>query len=279
MLICLDEQRPWSVASGLTRLNFYNSCRRVALFVSRATLFAVCVTAAEAQSSLKLSESPAPVTTGVLGRTEALALTEILDHLKVVGAAPWTGMQGTGTIAYGNDDTTYKATLTIQGSSRFRLDGQASTGALSIRINGRSGKIQEPDGKVFPLLPDTAATGIFQFELPHLSNFPDSASSLIDHGTSVANGQTLHRMTFEAPVVRSQSDTKKPKTIATDLYFDPKTHLLSRSANSIHIDGGGKQSIPPRDYIRGLSTGGWPVDSVPLYAIIGRTKAVDLAVV
>ena len=39
------------------------------------------------------SEVVIPARTGVLGRVDPTALEEIVLHLKVVGSAPWTGMQ------------------------------------------------------------------------------------------------------------------------------------------------------------------------------------------
>ncbi|WP_263418905.1 DUF4292 domain-containing protein [Terriglobus albidus] len=172
---------------------------------------------------------PIPAATDKLGRYDAAAVAEVLAHLKVVGTAPWTGMQGTGTITYGSDQNSYSATLTIVGSSRSRLDIQTATGSISTRINSRLGNIQHPDGKSFPLAPEIAASGIVQFELPRLADL-QTRSSVLDHGVTVIDGMNLHRVTIEQPL------TPK-KNIATDLYFDPETHLLVKTANAIRPDG------------------------------------------
>jgi hypothetical protein len=182
----------------------------------------------ESQSSSLAT--PIPTSTNKLGQFDAPALSEVLEHLKVVGTAPWTGMQGTGAITYGDDKTTYSATLTAIGNTKFRLDAKTATGAFSIRINGRIGNIQEADGKTYPLLPETAASGIFQFQLPRLADL-QTKSTVIDHGPTKVDGISLHRLTIERPFSAGQ------KNIATDLYFDPKTHLLAETANSIWLDG------------------------------------------
>jgi hypothetical protein len=200
---------------------------------------------AQAQSSPQTLDVPSPTTSGVRGHVDPGALAEISQHLKVTGSAPWTGMQGTGQITYGKDTTAYSATLTILGNQRFRLDGQTSKGMLSIRINGLHGKIQEADGRQDLIVPDTAASGIFQFQLPRFANFPDASTSLLDHGSSVVAGATLHRITFEFPVFspNSRARTQKQKTVATDLYFDGTTHLLVKSVNAIRINGSGNNDF------------------------------------
>ncbi|WP_442300008.1 hypothetical protein [Terriglobus sp. 2YAB30_2] len=138
-------------------------------------------------------------------------------------------MQGSGLITYSSDQNSYSATLTIIGSKRFRLDVQTPIGAFSSRINNRLGSIQQPDGKMFPLAPEIAASGIVQFELPRLADL-QARSSVLDHGVTVIDGMSLHRVTIEQPLTPR-------KNIATDLYFDPQTHLLVKTANAIRPNG------------------------------------------
>jgi len=177
-----------------------------------------------------------PVSTNKLGQFDTPALSEVLEHLKVVGTSPWTGMQGKGTITYGDDKTSYPASLAIVGNTKFRLDGQSAHGAFSIRINGRIGNIQEADGKTYPLMPKTAASGIFQFQLPRLEDLQTN-SSVIDHGLTSSNGISLHRLTIERPF------TSNHKNVATDFYFDTKTHLLVETSNSIGLEGVGSSIL------------------------------------
>jgi hypothetical protein len=218
MSICFGKPHPRRVA-----LNPF-------LFVASVLLLLVGATSeAISQSSIPTTSTPVPVATNKLGQFDAAALSEILEHAKVVGTAPWTGIQGTGTITYSSDQNSYSATLTIVGSKRFRLDVQTPTGPIGTRINGRLGNIQEPDGKTFSLAPETASSGIFQFELPRLADL-QTRSSVLDHGLTVIDGMNLHRLTIEQPLTPQ-------KNIATDLYFDPKTHLLVKTANAIRPDG------------------------------------------
>jgi hypothetical protein len=181
---------------------------------------------------------PNPTVTEPFGQSDATALNEVVEHLKVVGSSPWSGLQATGQITYGVEDTTaYSATLSILGGTAFRLDGQTSKGELSIRINGGHGKIQEGDGHLYPLLPSTAKSGIVQFELPRLSNFPYPGTSLLDRGLVVIDGRSLHRITYETSTADASEVVRKKNAVITDFYFDPTSHLLIKSANSILIDG------------------------------------------
>lgn len=206
--------------------------------VPRGILIGVVLSSAIAcgQSAPSSLEVPLPATSAVLGHTDTGALAELLAHLKAVGATPWTGMQGTGQITYGDDTTSYNATLAILGNTGFRLDADAQQGQFSIRINRNHGAIQEVDGKRHLILPGTAASGIFQFQLPRLANFPATGSSFLDRGMVIVAGQNLHRLTFEAPLGISTKSGKQ-KIVATDLYFDSTMHFLVKSANTIRING------------------------------------------
>ncbi|GGG75796.1 hypothetical protein GCM10011585_18320 [Edaphobacter dinghuensis] len=209
-------------------------------------------TLASAQSSSPAvfdKDVPIPTITEPFGQWDATALNEIVDHLKVVGTSPWSGLQGTGQITYGVEDTTaYSATLSILDGTGFRLDGQTAKGELSIRINGGRGKIQEGDGHLYPLLPNTAKSGIVQFELPRLANFPYSGTSLLDRGLVVIDGRSLHRITYETTTADASEVVRKKNAVITDFYFDPTSHLLIKSANSIRIDGAGNA-----DFLRVIS--------------------------
>jgi hypothetical protein len=177
-----------------------------------------------------------PNATGALGHQDAAALKEITEHLAVVGSAPWLGMQGTGQIVYGaKDPTAYSATLSILQNDRFRLDAQTNKGEMSLRIHGPVGKIQGSGGPTETIPPDTAAAGIFPFGLVRTVHFPGRDTSLIDHGLTTAGGVQLHRITVETPSIGRDPVTKSRRTIAIDLYFDPATHLLAKSASSSFI--------------------------------------------
>lgn len=179
--------------------------------------------------------TPAPVATNKLGQFDSAALSEILEHLKIVGVAPWSGMQGTGTITYGADQTPYNASLSVVEDTKFRLDGQTPTGSMSVRIHGRSGKIQAPDGKIYILSPESAALGALQFELPRMEDLK-TRSSALDHGLVTIDGASLHRVTIERPLIERPLISAR-KNLAVDFYFDPSTHLLVKTVTAIQLDG------------------------------------------
>jgi hypothetical protein len=177
-----------------------------------------------------------PKATGALGRQDTAALKEITEHLATVGSAPWLGMQGTGQIVYGaKDPTAYSATLSILGNDRFRLDSQTNKGEMSLRIHGQVGKIQGTGGPAETIPPEAAAAGIFPFGLVRTLHFPGPETSLIDHGLTTVGGVQLHRITAETPSIGRDPVTKSRRTVAIDLYFDPASHLLAKSASSSFI--------------------------------------------
>jgi hypothetical protein len=167
-----------------------------------------------------------PTASGVLGQIDPAALAEVQDHLLVVGSSPWIGMQGTGEITYARQDPTlYAATLSNMGFNSFRLDAQSKKGQMSIRIHRGLGEIQSSDGTILTIPSETAVLGLFPFERLRAANFPEPDTSLIDHGLVTVDGVELHRITFESKT-----------TNATDLYFDPSTHLLVKTANAVFMD-------------------------------------------
>ncbi len=180
-----------------------------------------------------------PNATGVLGHQDTAALKEVTEHLATVGSTPWLGMQGTGQIVYGSKDpTAYSATLSTMGSDQFRLDAQTNKGEMSLRIHGPVGKIQGTGGPAEIIPPETAAAGIFPFGLVRTVHFPGRQTSLMDHGLTAVDGVQLHRITVESPSFGRDPVTKSRRTIAIDLYFDPATHLLAKSASSSFISVG-----------------------------------------
>jgi hypothetical protein len=175
-----------------------------------------------------------PTTSGVLGQKDAGALTELASHRTAVGSNPWIGMQGTGTITYATQDSpAYDATLSNLSADRFRLDAQTTKGETSIRINGTVGKIQGSDGKISIIPSDTASLKLFAFELPRALDFSGPKVSLLDRGIVSVGDTRLHRITFEFPSSIRNPVDKLQQTNVIDLYLDPESHLLIKSASLI----------------------------------------------
>jgi hypothetical protein len=181
---------------------------------------------------------PVPITTGVLGRSDASALGEIRAYVAAVSPTAWTGMQGTGTITLGLEDKTESAAvLSNRGGDRFRLDVTTKTGKESTRIHGFIGKTQGSSGRMFSIDPVTASAGIFPFELPQVAILRVHAFTLIDHGLVNSGNGKLRQITFEYGSVGKNFATQKRNTAAIDFYFDSSSHLLIKSVNTEMIDG------------------------------------------
>ena len=210
------------------------------------TVFLLLITTTLALSSFVLGQSTArvnpgpldvdvaiPASTGILGHKDAAALAEVVNHRVAVGSDPWIGMQAIGKISYATDTTEYETTFSNLGGDRFRLDAQTSKGEESIRIDGRIGKIQGSDGRIFLIPSDTASLELFPFEMVRTANFPGPEASLLDRGIVSVGGVQLHRITYEFPSIASDSVAKLQQVNAIDLYFDPISHLLIKSASLI----------------------------------------------
>jgi hypothetical protein len=172
-----------------------------------------------------------PVSTGVLSQKDPAALAELTSHFAAIGSVPWIGMQGMGTIAYGlNSATSYDATMSALGAQKYRLDAQTPKGQTSTRIERLLGKIQSEAGSIATLTAQTAAGGIFPFELARSAGKLGPTSSLRDQGLTTVGGLQLHRITLERATVGKNPTTNLRNTEAIDLYFDPSTHLLVKSS-------------------------------------------------
>ena len=179
-----------------------------------------------------------PERTATLGQQDASALAELAANVRTTGTSAWLGMRGTGKITYGGTDAAeYEATLSILGNVGFRLDSRTADGTTSVRIYKRMGKIQDEKGSFTLLVPNTASTGIFQFALPKEHVSAATNVSILDHGLSEVSGGKLHRITVEIPA--GNFEAKRKATVATDLYFDPTSHFVVKSANTIRMNGVG----------------------------------------
>ena len=185
------------------------------------------------------SDARMPARTGILGRGDAAALEEVVEHQNAVGAAPWVGIQGKGFLTYPSADLgPFNATLSILHGDNFRLDVETPQGIRSTRIHGSHGAIQDADAKYQQIQPETATQGLVQFHLLRLPSFPGPSLSLIDRGTTQIQGKSLHLITIESPLPKDAYPIGLAhSTTATDLYFDPSTHLLVKSATSVMVTG------------------------------------------
>jgi hypothetical protein len=189
---------------------------------------------------------PTPVKAGVRGRKDAGALQEIVSFLQAVHFNGWTDMEGTGiaTLPADSGEGQCSATLMILGSDDVRLDLQTAKGVRSIRLSGAMGETQHETGTRTSVPPSTAAIGLFAFSQLFTRNFSVNDLSVVDRGIIQIEGNALHRITLEVPYERKNADgSGHDRDLATDLYFDPASHLLIKSANLIRLGNSGAANL------------------------------------
>lgn len=183
---------------------------------------------------------PMPTFVGTLGRKDAGAIQERLNYLKAVNVLDWKGMQASG-ILTDDSGNANQATLAILNADHSRLDVQTSDGERSIRISGIYGKTLEANGKSFSMAPATAKAGLLAFPRLLVATFSSSDAALIDRGLVQIGTQSLHRLTLEESVFSSEISANNHDINVTDLYFDPSTHLLLKSASAVQLDSADRE--------------------------------------
>jgi hypothetical protein len=184
-----------------------------------------------AQSSTANLSFPSPVATGIIGVKAPGALSEIVAHLEAVSATGWQDLEGTGTLTFPTGDT-HSALLDLRGADFSRLDIVMNSGTRSFRVQGSSGRFQDEVGNQGSLLAATSRCGIVAFPIVWFDAATSSLVSLLDNGIYMGTGQPLHRVTVEYQLAPG-TYTKGDLTVATDLYFEPNTHLLLYSVDSL----------------------------------------------
>jgi hypothetical protein len=176
---------------------------------------------------------PLPATTGVLGVKDATALAELVAFTRAAGAYGWRDLQGTGTLSY-QDGETHNASLYLLGPQYSRLDIEMESGLRSVRLNTSAGAFQNEFGEHSSLLPVTSRAGIVAFPKVWTDALDSHFVSLYDRGLYTGTGQALHRITIEYQLTPGGYNRGDP-TVATDLYFDPSTHALLFSVDSVQF--------------------------------------------
>ena len=176
-------------------------------------------------------------------RQDPTALEELAAHLKAVGQTPWVGFQGTGTISHSETGADpIPVTIYIFGNDRFRMDETTANGVWSIRTHGSTGEVMPPNSKAIFLPPETASVGSIHFQFLRAAGFPDASTSFIDKGMVSVNGHPLHRIATDVATVRSV--ISPDALVPLDLYFDPQTHLLIKSATIFRFRSAGLVPLP-----------------------------------
>jgi hypothetical protein len=185
--------------------------------------------AADSEIVLPNNAVPSP------GRVDAAALTEIQQFQKTIGIAQWTGMQASGMFTE-NGQNALNATLSIMHGHNFRLDVTTPQGIRSIRVSDSSGQIRDADGKRHFLPKATAKNGLLAFPRLLDNSFPGPHVTVLDQGITQIEGKPLHRITLAEPVFPGVVTKQMNNMSLTDLYFDPSSHLLIKSAEYAQLD-------------------------------------------
>lgn len=177
---------------------------------------------------------PLPSTTGKLGNKDAGALAEIKAYLQAVSATGWQSLEGTGTLTF-QDGNVHSAILYLKGAKYSRLDITMDSGTRSLRVSGFAARFQDEKGNSGTLTPTTSSAGIVAFPRLWTEAAVSAKISLYDQKVYAGTGQNLHRITIEYPLDDQEGSSFSKRTAATDLYFDPSTHLLLFSVDSFSV--------------------------------------------
>lgn len=176
---------------------------------------------------------PSPAVSVALGQKDAPALQEIRDHLRMVGFRNWRALDGRGELTLFKTEVGQKANASVSllGADHFQLRFNTEDGSESITVTGASGAIRRADGRKEALTPASSVAGPTAFlRIRDLSVLSRPETSLVDRGMVTLDSRTQHRITIAFPILASARDFELAhQEVVIDYYFDPVTHLLSRS--------------------------------------------------
>jgi hypothetical protein len=164
------------------------------------------------------------------GTQDASAVAELNSFIQIAAAANWQDLEATGTLTFTDGDA-HQASLYLLGSDQSRLDITMDSGTRSLRIQGVNGAFQDERGNQGVILSTTSSAGLVALPRIWLYGATNSHLSLHDQGISAVFGPSLHRITVEYAL--SAQNSPVVPTHATDLYFDPDSHLLLFSTDSV----------------------------------------------
>jgi hypothetical protein len=134
----------------------------------------------------------------------------------------------------------------LQGMDKFRLDIQTAEGTRTLLVRGATASVEHETKGHYSLPTTAAALQIMAFARPALTDFSQPGLSLLDRGMVTVDGTALHRITLQTPFSRKKADQSGHDVdLAMDLYFDPSSHLLVKSAAAVRLNDSRGQ-----DYLR-----------------------------
>ena len=184
-------------------------------------------------------EVPIPTSShNPLGYSDASARAELTAYKVATGGSGWTSMTASGKISYDGTAETLPASLLILPGNRAKLDVTKPDGHDTTVYNGNRGSITHSGSKKVLLAPRGAACGFAPFDLPLHAAQGGQQFSIVDHGSMLLEGTTLRRISVEVAI--PQKDLfpyEKEDRSVVDMYFDPATHLLMKTASLVPIPG------------------------------------------
>jgi hypothetical protein len=170
---------------------------------------------------------------------DAGATAELQANLQSTNLTNWAGMQAEGTVTESGATDSLPATYSMLPLNRMKLDITHPKGHYVLKVNGLNGSVQYQDASTDVLTPAFAVAGIAGFDVARaVLSSPDDFSVVDDGAISIA-GLTLRRISIER--VLTASAVEREKNSVLDCYFDPKTHLLQKTASVVTLPRAGRQ--------------------------------------
>jgi hypothetical protein len=234
----------------------FSKCARALPGVALASILLLCSTCFGQAASVLYQEILLPPETIPAGRQDAAALQQVQAYRQTVKANAWTDLEAKGEFTPNAPDSSGKAvgprpaTLWMSGDRQFRLDVQKPAGTSSLRMSGMNEAIRHEDGRTRSADLRNALVGLFAFPRLLKSGFPGPNISLLDQGMITVGGASLHRISMGIPWPNAQSTGQTHPPTVIDLYFDPGSNLLVKSA-ALVVDS----SSGPARYLQVISYG------------------------
>jgi hypothetical protein len=188
-----------------------------------------------------------PTFEGRDGQQDASAIQALEEYVSATGLGRSGSVTLQGDIVISPDSQRQQgtATLTVEGSNRFRFDIHTSTGNVSTRIEGLTGSIQRDEQGVYRMPAETAMSGAIISPWTIETLLKDERLSVENRGIVSVDGSSLLKITLHRPLCLHAGgcapDLQKLR-LTTDLYLDPHTHLLIKSVETVRLS----EQLPTR---------------------------------
>lgn len=166
------------------------------------------------------------------GHKDAAAIALLTHHLQLVNSLVSVSLHAMGTIDIerGTKLSSGTVELFLSGPDSLRMDVNTPDSAYSLRLTRSSAAIQRNGQSVRQLPASEAATGL----LPVLKITQDLLSnqeiSVVDEG-EVNDPDELRRVAVSIPII-PKTNGGNGESEVVDMYFDPATGLLTKTARS-----------------------------------------------